>query len=362
MRWLSVSSDADDLKGQLNEIWEAVYQIKEPPDVALVFYVAAEPEWYESLVKVLQYRFKWTVFAGCCAIVAASTTQELYKRKGVVVLFGWLPGVVVESRVVRNIYELPTEDEGPDPWLGVFGATPQLQMLFTVAHHPIINDDPNLARHTFRGLDMAYPNSIRAGVCGDGRYVFAGNESLREGLVCLSFRGALKAVAHGSDPWIKMGVPGVITSLTKYGDIATIDDQPAYEFFRNQVSDQSVLDFEWPDIFLGIGHDWRMTQTQYEKRSINNLSRKDGIVSIDEARVGQQVQIFYYSAHEGKRFNTPEGTRAIIVFTRYNDESFRRAALPFGGVQGLAAITNDEGFTSYEWRSRIGLYIRPLVP
>ena len=45
MRWLSVSSNAAGLKEQCEEIWQAVQAIKEPPDVALIFPVAADPEW-----------------------------------------------------------------------------------------------------------------------------------------------------------------------------------------------------------------------------------------------------------------------------------------------------------------------------
>ena len=54
MRWLSVSSNAAGLKEQCEEIWQAVQAIKEPPDVALIFPVAADPEWYEWMVKVLR--------------------------------------------------------------------------------------------------------------------------------------------------------------------------------------------------------------------------------------------------------------------------------------------------------------------
>lgn len=347
---------------QLTEIWEAVQTIKEPPDVALVFYVAAHPEWYESLVNVLQYRFKWTVFAGCCAVVTADNDRELFKGKGVVVMLGWLPGIVVEAHVARSLEELPTEDEGPDSWHKCFGEPPQLQILFTLDHHTLFRKRPNIARRVFRGLDMAYPNTVRTGICGDGRHVFAGNESIRNGVVCLSFRGPIQAVTHSSDPWTKMGVPGIITSLSDGGSIATIDDLPAYQFICKQVTDPSCMWLEDGRLFLGVGSDWRLSQTLYEKRNISALEAESGIVDIPEARVGQQVQVFYHVQTHIDRFKAPEETSAIMVFARDNKESFRRATLPFGGVQARAAITNIEGFTCYEWRGRVGLYIGPKQP
>ena len=352
MRWLSISSNAPGLKEQLTELWESVERFQEQPDVALVFFVAAVPEWYESLVRVLQYRFTQTVFAGCCAVAAASNVEGLYARRGVVVMLGWLPGVEVVGRVIRDEYDLPTEDEGPDAWHRVFGTpNPQLQLLFTVSHHKL----PRLA---FRGMDMAFPDTVRTGICGDGRYVFIGNEAIREGVACISLEGDLAAVMRSSDPWIRMGNPGIVTSLTDYGCIATIDHIPGYEFFRRQVTDIDILEDHECDLYLGVGNDLRLNQEVYEKLEIQHLSPESGEIGMEEIRVGQQVQLFYRGSAHMSRLSPPGQTEAVLVFTRFSDDRFRPTVHPFAGVQGRAAITNFEGFTGYEWGSRVGLFIQ----
>lgn len=356
MRWLSVSSNAAGLKEQCEEIWQAVQAIKEPPDVALIFPVAADPEWYEWMVKVLRYRFTWTTYAGCCAVLAASSQEELYQSKGVAVLLGWLPGVIIEQKVITSLRELPSEDDGPDAWHELFGPPAQLQILLTVSHN-------SLPGPVFKGLDSAYPHTVRTGLCGDDRYVYASDRRVRDGMVVLSFRGALKVVAHGSDPWLKIGAPAVVTELTEEGEIRSLNDQRAAEYLRSQISDPQMREFyPYYPLYLGIGVGFQLQPTRYEKRPLGEMNSETGCVSMTGLRVGQQVQLYYHGpCRDTARFPIPAETRAALVFSQYNDQGFRRTSIPFLGVQGREAITNIEGFTCYESKARVGVYLQPGV-
>ena len=107
---------------------------------------------------------------------------------------------------------------------------------------------------------------------------------------------------------------------------------------------------------------FQLQPTRYEKRPLGEMNSETGCVSMTGLRVGQQVQLYYHGpCRDTARFPIPAETRAALVFSQYNDQGFRRTSIPFLGVQGREAITNIEGFTCYESKARVGVYLQPGV-
>lgn len=195
---------------------------------------------------------------GCGAGGVVGNSLEIEGLPGVSITACALPGVDYDA--VHLIEEdLPDGDSGPQAWIDVVGADPEITRgLLTIAdpfRFPIEN--------LIRGLDFAYPKATQIGGLASGspapgtNSLFLDQTCYHEGAVLLSLGGAIEVdslVAQGCRPF---GGAGRLSKIEGH-QILEIEGRPALQFLNAQIetlSEAEVQRARQAPLFLGIAMD-----------------------------------------------------------------------------------------------------------
>jgi small ligand-binding sensory domain FIST len=262
-------------------------------DVAFLFVGRPHAGRAEDVLRRVRAALGDPVVVGCTAGGVIGGGREHEAAPALSLLAGRAPGTALHPFAFPDA-ALPDADAGPAAWHALVGAPPAANPSFVVVADPTTTRADAL----LRGLDFAYPGSVKVGGLASGadrpggQALFAGDRVERSGVVGVAFSGALglsPAVAQGCRP---IGPAGRITDC-EGNLLRRIDGATAVEALRSALAGASERDraLARTSLFLGFETDpFGAQDDAWLVRNIAGADRAGGLWVGEALRVGRRVR------------------------------------------------------------------------
>jgi small ligand-binding sensory domain FIST len=305
MQWKSVLSQQSGLDAAINECLDKLNGFPRPIDLAMVFVQSSLRQEMDLIPSRLRRQLDPKVLIGCTGggVIGNATEVELGPALSLTV--AQLPDVELNGFYLEDD-ELPSPDAPPEAWRDVLGlarwdSAPSFLLMADAFDFEL--------EALLRGLDYAYPKSIKlGGLASDARQpggnrLVLNHQLHSRGLVGLAMAGNIRVqpvVAQGCRP---IGQSMTITRGER-NLIYEIDGLPPLEQLEKTVRGLSARDRKVAEtsLFVGIGTEPAFTVESIlnsqpnPKRDflIRNLigldTRKNALVVGAQVRPGQELQ------------------------------------------------------------------------
>ena len=283
----AVAEAAADLREQLGD---------ETPDLTAVFVSAHHASEYDRVPELVSGYVGDGALVGCSGGGVIGAGTEVENRPGFAITAASLPDVELASFHVEN-GDLPDADAPPDRWESLVKANGDSEPHFVLLADPWSID----AESMVRGLDYAFPGSVKIGGMASGAQgpggnaLFLSNDVHSSGAVGVAMHGAVQVdtiVAQGCRP---IGELMQVTSCHQ-NVLLQLDGHSAMETVSRLVQDLGDRDRELArhSLFLGVVMDPLNDSPQLGDFLIRNIigaDQQSGALAIGETlREGQTVQ------------------------------------------------------------------------
>lgn len=205
MLWKSVLSQQPSLEESIKECLDRLSDFPRPVDLALVFVQSSWRQQMDLIPGRLRSALQCKVMLGCTGGGVIGEATEVETRPALSVTVASLPDVEVSGFYLEDD-ELPSPDASPEAWKAALGLSQwQRQPSFLLLADPFEFELTSL----LRGLDYAYPRSVKIGGLASGARQPGGNRLIlnhqlpSRGMVGLALAGKVKVdavVAQGCRP------------------------------------------------------------------------------------------------------------------------------------------------------------------
>jgi small ligand-binding sensory domain FIST len=279
---------------------------KEPMDLAFLFVSSAYRSELVDLWPVIRNEFKSKFVIGCTGGGIIGGGREIEFKPAVSLIAASLPGVNLYPFLIQQ-ENLPDADQAPKAWRELVKAPADEKPSFILFSDPFSLDSDALVR----GLDYAYPASIKTGGLASGgtnpneNLLFLNDKITSKGAVGLALSGNISieaVVAQGCRP-IGKALP---ISASDENILMGLDGQPPMDYIQKLYHELSPIDQELlqTSLFLGIAMDSfnaEPKQGDFLIRNIIGLDQDKGFLAIGAGlRNGQLVQFHLRDAETSK--------------------------------------------------------------
>ena len=313
-QWLNALSTQASLEGAIDEVVAQIQgNLSGTADLAILFISAAFASEYARILPLLTEKLACKVVIGCGGVSiigtdAAGETQECEGQPALSLTVAHLPDVeVVPFHVTET--DLPDLDSAPDPWIDIFGVTPEAEPNFILLADPFSPSITDL----LAGLDFAYPNAAKVGglTSSGGRtasglfYYEADQEPtlLRSGTVGVALAGNIQMetiVAQGCRPigevyQITQCDRNIITELS-VADGEQLRHGSPLRFLQELIAELDEEDqaLAQDSLFIGIAMDafkQKLIHGDFLIRNLLGVDPRAGAIAVgDRIRAGQRIQ------------------------------------------------------------------------
>ena len=207
MRWSSAVSDSPSLSDAVSECAERIQDElgEAAPDLTVAFVSAHHASSYETLPELVHRHLGDSTLIGCSGGGVIGAGQEVEHRPGFAISVAQLPDVDLVTFHIEN-NDLPDGDAAPDKWEALVKTPASDNPHFLLLADPFSFEADKL----LRGLDYAYPRSVKIGGLasgaqgqGDRNALYLGDSVFSTGSVGVSMQGAIAVdtiVAQGCRP------------------------------------------------------------------------------------------------------------------------------------------------------------------
>lgn len=301
MEWLSVIAEHYDpvlaLLDCIEEIKKSKSKPRRQPNLALLFATAENATDYPMLAGWLKQELNPKTVLGCSGGGVIGGGREVEHKPAVSLVCAWLPGVRIHPFHLEQ-GDLPSPDDPPGAWRKAVGFEEKGSATgFLLFADPFSMDPEALAR----GLDFAFPGSVKVGGMASGGSRPGGNRLYLDdmdhssGAVGAAFTGNVAidpVVAQGCRP---IGVPFQITECEK-NLLVKLDGFNALAVLQKLFESLPEEDRELArtSLFLGLLNNPMKSGTSKRDYLIRNLIGLDperGTLAVGAVlRPGQTVQ------------------------------------------------------------------------
>jgi len=298
MTWASAVSELRDTRHAAQEAATTVAARLDgvAPDVAFVFFSAEHRSDVTALVEAVSEDLLPRHWIACSAGGVIGDGREVEERPGLSITAGRLPGVSVKTFRLDES-DLPDADAAPRAWETALGSTAGERPHFLLLADPFTFPTDDFVR----GLDYAFPKSVKAGGLASaaeepgGNVLVCDGDVLRDGAVGVSLTGPILV-----DTIVAQGCRaiGETMRVTRARDnfILELDGRPPIEVLRELLPRLSERDqrLARSAMFLGVSVDALADEPgpdDYLVRNILGVSPDNGALAVgDEPRIGQSVR------------------------------------------------------------------------
>lgn len=294
MQWASAASESSDASAALEECVAALRAARpEPPDIAFLFPSSHHSAEYGRLAAGLKAALSPARILGCSAGAVVGGGREIERRPGLSVSCAWMPGARVHLFHLEQ-EGMPSPDSPPKAWREWVGAPAAEKPSFLLFCDPFSLDPEELAR----GLDFAFPGSVKVGGLASGASRPGGNalyldeKAYPSGAVGAAFTGQVAidaVVAQGCRP---IGAPMKVTRCEK-NLLIELGGRPALVVLQELFESLSERDraLARTSLFLGLLGDPLKPEGEFLIRNLLGLDPQSGVLAIGALlRPGQTVR------------------------------------------------------------------------
>ena len=298
MKWSSAVSESHLLADAVAETAADVLEQLggETPDLTAVFVSAQHASDYHRVPDLVRECIGGGSLVGCSGGGVIGSGMEIEHRPGFAMTCARLPDVELASFHVEN-GDIPDADAPPDHWERLVQTTAADTPDFLLLADPWSLD----AESMVRGLDYAFPASVKIGGLASGAHepggnaLFLSDQVHESGAVGIAFHSAIQVdtiVAQGCRP---IGKPMQITACHE-NVLLELDGSSAVEAVNRLVQDLSERDRKLAghSLFLGVVMDSLNDSPQLGDFLIRNIlgaDQRSGALAIGETlQEGQTVQ------------------------------------------------------------------------
>lgn len=298
MKWFSAVSFSQNWEAAVHELVEKNQRSMEgdKPHLAVLFVTPHHEKSYKKIHQAVSKQFPSAFLIGCSGGGIIGGNKEVESEPAISLMVAHLPNVKIHPFRVAD-EELPDLDGSPKAWHKVIGVEPDVDPQFVILSDPFSIQIENFVR----GMDYAYPKSVKIGGLASGAMAPGGNalflneQFSSSGLIGLAFSGDIvisPLVAQGCRP---IGPLLRVTACDR-NILLAVDDQPPLMALQEMYEsltprDQNLLQ---SSLFLGIVSDSNNGDPgpgDFLIRNIVNADTQRGYIGIGALlRVGQSVQ------------------------------------------------------------------------
>lgn len=281
---------------------------QDAPDLALLFPSVHHARYLDRLPSSLSKWLKPRAMAGCSGVGVIGDGREVESGPALSLLCAWLPGVDVSTFRLDGA-RMPGPDEAPGAWrrwLGLGAGAGEAGLILLCDPYSIDSED------VLRGLDYAFPSSVKLGglasgaVGPGGNTIYIDGESFHQGAVGLALSGDIvidPIVAQGCRP---IGDPFQITSCEK-NLVLELDNRPVLVVLQDLLEGLIEADrrLSRTSLFVGLLGDATKaasSKKDYLIRNILGVDPERGSLAIGAfPRPGQTIQFHLQDRHTSAR-------------------------------------------------------------
>ncbi len=355
MRWASTLSEQRESEAAaLDASARLRSELDGDPDLAIVFASSHHESSYDSIASTLTRELGGAMLIGCSGHSVIGGGRELEAQPGLALSGATLPGVTIHpfGLDAEGLPPLHT----PAAWHERIGVDPETEPHFLLLADPFGFD----AEHFIRGMDQAYPASIKVGGVASGgqqpgqHALWLGAETQRSGLVGLGLSGNLiidPVVAQGCRP---VGTPMFVTHCHD-NVLQRLDGQPPVELVEELFEAASAADRELFRSSLFLGLEMQSDQGEYKQgdfliRNIIGIDPDDGALSI--AAPLRQSQVVQFHLRDAKA-STLDLERCLNRYSSDVGANKARGALLFSCLGRGASLYGTPDHDSRAFRSLV---------
>jgi len=355
MQWVSALSTKASLEAAVQDIAVQIKaQLRQPPDLGLVFISAAYASEFARLLPLLHEALPLPCLIGCSGggIIGTppeSPAKEIEQEPALSLCVASLPGVTVKPFLLQED-DLPDLDSPPDAWVETIGVTPADQPSFILLADPFTAGITEL----LQGLDFAYPGAVKVGGLASASSfqrnsgLFFNDTLQTEGVVGVALSGNVvmeTIVAQGCRPIgrpfrIAAGERNILLELEECDEFGG-ETQTPVEALQAILQDLDEADRELAQdsLHVGIAQDGFKENLQPGDFLIRNLLGVDprlGALAIgDRIRVGQRIQFHLRDAR-----TSADDLETLLI--RYRSEHKLDDTAPVGALM-FSCLGRGEG-------------------
>jgi small ligand-binding sensory domain FIST len=285
MKWASAISTQSRFRNAVEETLEAIQRQLEgaTPDLLIVFVSREFAAHHERLIRLLRADWTDTVLFGCSASGVIGAGHEIEEQPAISVTAAVLPGVALRAVHVESA-ELPPVYAERVAWETALGVRVAADPQFLLIGDPFSFDAENF----LRGLDRAFPGSIKVGGLASGareaggNVLLLGDKAYHSGAIVLGLCGNVHietVVAQGCRP---IGEPFFVTSchgnLLRELDGRSPRDALADLFDRLNARDRALVE---QSLFIGLampGERPRIAAGEFLIRNVIGMDAQSGAI------------------------------------------------------------------------------------
>jgi len=355
MQWVSALSTKASLEAAVQDIAVQIKaQLRQPPDLGLVFISAAYASEFARLLPLLHEALPLPCLIGCSGGGIIGTppenpAKEIEQQPALSLCVASLPGVTVKPFLLQED-DLPDLDSPPDAWVETIGVTPADQPSFILLADPFTAGITEL----LQGLDFAYPGAVKVGGLASASSfqrnsgLFFNDTLQTEGVVGVALSGNVvmeTIVAQGCRPIgrpfrIAAGERNILLELEECDEFGG-ETQTPVEALQAILQDLDEADRELAQdsLHVGIAQDGFKENLQPGDFLIRNLLGVDprlGALAIgDRIRVGQRIQFHLRDAR-----TSADDLETLLI--RYRSEHKLDDTAPVGALM-FSCLGRGEG-------------------
>lgn len=313
------------------------------PNLAILFVSSAFTTDFMRVMPLIQTFLQVDVLIGCSGRGVVGGGQEIEDGPAISLSLAVLPDVTIHPFYLEPQH-LPDMDAAPDQWIELIGVSPSSQPHFVLLSGTSSMGIPDL----LRGLDFAYPNSVKiGGLASSGNtqgphdsVLFLGRfqkdtqpvfQTYRSGVVGIALSGNIAidaVVAQGCRP---IGRPVQVTKA-EANIIIAIEDQHPLDVIQDLVieSDPREQRLIRDSLFVGLLMDSFNTRPErgdFLIRGMMGFDPRTGVVAVgDRIRPGQIIQFHLRDARRSE-----EDLRWVLQRSQMTRRSLNQAD-PIGAL------------------------------
>lgn len=331
MKWVSVISRDTVLESAIKECVEQISKSLPASDVDVLF-VFTSPDFYDDyqvMLSALLSQFNNAHIIGCSAGGVIGGGLEIEQEVALAITGASLPDVDISTFTV-TASELPDPDSGPNSWYQTVNVPLERQADFVILADPFSFPTDDF----LRGMDFAYPNSVKIGglASGAGRAgmnsLFVDGNVINNGAIGIAFSGNISIetiVAQGCKP-----IGNVMRITESDGNVLkSLDDKNPMTVLRDLYAslDADNQKLMQNSLFVGVVMDGFIdspTHGDFLMRNIMGLDNNSGFLSVGELlKEGQLIQFHLRDAN-----TSSEDLDALLKkFSTENDSNSSGALL-----------------------------------
>ncbi len=304
MRWASIlSEERESEAAALDASARLRSELDTDPDLVIAFASSHHASSYDTIASTLTRELGGAILIGCSGQSVIGGGHELESRVGLALTGATLPDVAIHPFGLDED-GLPPLNAAPAAWHERIGVDPEARPHFLLLADAFGFD----SEHFIRGMDQAYPASIKLGGVASGgqqpgqHALWFGAETRRSGIVGVGLSGNLvidPVVAQGCRP---VGVPLFVTHCQD-NVLQRLDGQPPVELVEELFEAASASDRELFRNSLFLGLEMQSDQGEYAQgdfliRNIIGIDPDDGALAI--AAPLRQSQVVQFHLRDAK--------------------------------------------------------------